>query len=90
MVLTFYYCSCSLPLSWVWAHLVLYKNFVTFLQLGQFLSMLRPGLVMQHVALGKGELPVLEELLPSVVRIILAREDRHAIPNLSAKHSQGW
>ena len=45
---------------------------------------------MQHVALGHGELPVVEQFLPSVVGVVFAREDRKAIPYLSAEHSQGW
>ena len=38
---------------------------------------------------GEGFLPVLQQLLPRIVGVVLARENRHTIPHLSSKHGQG-
>ena len=44
----------------------------------------------EPLSLGHNQLHGLEQLSPGGVRVVLARQDRQAIPDLSAEHCQGW
>ena len=41
------------------------------------------------MSLYEGFFPVLQQLFPRIVGVVLARENRHTIPHLSPKHEQG-
>ena len=86
MILAFHDCACPFPPSGIRSHLVLKEHLVAQLQPAQLLGVLCPSLVVQHVALSHGVLPVLEQLLPRVVRVVLSWQDWHAISDLSAEY----
>ena len=55
----------------------------------ELLCAFRPGLVVGNMSYGECILPVLQQLLPRVMGVVLAGKGEQVIPHLSSKHGQG-
>ena len=90
VLLALHHLAGALPPPGVVAHQVLQEDAVPLHQLGKVLGVGLPLLPACNVSPGHGVLPVIQELFPGVVRIVVTGLHRQAITYLPAEDSHGW
>ena len=63
----------SFPSPRIWSRLILNKDFISRFEGSQLFGVSRPGFVLGNMPFGQGSLSVMENLFPSVVRVIMTR-----------------
>ena len=87
--LTFHDYPSPVPSPWLMSNLVLYEHLHANLQRSELGSVLRPSLMVCDMPLGHGILPVVEELLPGFVGVVVPRQDNSAHPTSACQRRPG-